>query len=259
MRTEVEAAINFFAEKFFSDSRQERVGDEVITEIKNSLQELFCLHYDNHWYEDKPLKGSAYRCIQIIANKRHIHPVLLKVFSQYNFTVKDLLLTFGKGISIWVDPGDVSCQIGNGAIFPIYRRMVSEKKRDDRPRSTSPVSCEFPPLESRPRSVSPSSVESSSSSLSTASDCSSSSDVTPLMKVTLNPNAAEFDFKPTKKSQEVACPWDFGGQYSTKRKYQPIWQDDEVYNKYHWSRSNNSNTKKKDDDFTAHQRLQEVF
>merc|ERR1712137_891280 len=100
--------------------------------------------------------------------------------------------------------------------------MVSEKKRDERPRSTSPVSCDFPPLDARPRSVSPSSVESSSSSLSTASDCSSNSDVTPLMKVTLNPNAAEFDFKLTKKSQEVACPWDFGGQYSTKRKYQPI-------------------------------------
>ena len=39
MRTEVEAAINFFAEKFFSDSRQE----SQVEEISEAYQRINCV------------------------------------------------------------------------------------------------------------------------------------------------------------------------------------------------------------------------
>jgi protein Tob/BTG len=162
MKIELEAACNFVAEKLKEWVYDIELTEEMIVEFKQKMNSLIAAKFEGHWYPDKPLKGSAYRCIQILTDESYISPVLLSLLEEIEWLNSSRLLgAFRKGVSLWIDPNDVSCKLGKGAIFPVYRKLgepkISNSNPQQRPRSISPpqVNPTYLPQQQRPRSTTP--------------------------------------------------------------------------------------------------------
>ncbi|KAM9780852.1 protein BTG4-like isoform 1-T1 [Syngnathus typhle] len=65
--------------------------------------------YKNHWHPDVPAKGQAYRCLRMNWLQRQ-DPVLQKVCARSGVRYEDLGLP--RELTVWVDPGEVSCRYG---------------------------------------------------------------------------------------------------------------------------------------------------
>ncbi|KAJ8368259.1 hypothetical protein SKAU_G00082870 [Synaphobranchus kaupii] len=66
-------------------------------------------HYKTHWYPGNSSKGQAFRCLRM--NKAQVKdPIVERACRQSGIEYEDLGLP--KEITIWVDPGEVSCRYG---------------------------------------------------------------------------------------------------------------------------------------------------
>lgn len=172
MHTEIESAVKFLVNEL--SQRLGKVSEEISEKLLVRLTELLTQRFENHWYPDKPLKGSAFRCINISIDDGSVDLVLLKAGEEFGITKSDLVSVFSKGLALWIDPNDVSCRLGKGAIFPISRKIMdpkssvtptlnvpgnSQRRPQQRPRSISPpLSTTYTnsyQQQSRPRSTTP--------------------------------------------------------------------------------------------------------
>ncbi len=110
MREELEAAVDFIFKSFFK--LQDLQGSYDLQKLKNVLIEILEERYKNHWYENKPLKGQAYRCIRLRKNDANLDYVIdlliNKLKQTENINLENCLLK--SDITLWVDPGEVCCR-----------------------------------------------------------------------------------------------------------------------------------------------------
>lgn len=100
---------------------------EKITLFAESLTSVLFLHYRNHWFPDKPNKGSAYRCIRI-AN-REMDPLIVKAGGRVGLSISDLLAMLPSELTLWVDPSEVSYRIGEeGSIGVLFNGSECESE-----------------------------------------------------------------------------------------------------------------------------------
>ena len=149
MHIEIESAVKFLVNEL--SRRLGTLPDETVETLKTRFTELLVCRFENHWYPEKPLKGSAYRCINISIDDGSVDSVLLKAGEEVGFSKSALMSVFNKGLALWIDPNDVSCRLGKGAIFPIFRKIADQKSTSPIPHT--PVNSQRRPQ--RPRSISP--------------------------------------------------------------------------------------------------------
>ena len=90
-----------------------RLGKPTISEyqlckFRDALNQLFCSKYYTHWWPEKPLKGSSYRCIRI---DKTINPLILQAGQICGFSAEFLYNTFPKQLTLWIDPHEVSYRL----------------------------------------------------------------------------------------------------------------------------------------------------
>jgi len=294
MHIEIESAVKFLVNEL--SRRLGTLPEETVETLKTRLTELLACRFENHWYPEKPLKGCAYRCINISIDDGSVDSVLLEAGEEIGFSKSALMSVFNKGLALWIDPNDVSCRLGKGAIFPIFRKIadqnsaspisytpVNSQRRPQRPRSISPPLTTTQKFNSynqqqRPRSTTPpgfsssdagqmyqhQTIERKNHSLenlhklwdtipNTTSYTPSSTYMPPLTPTTKSTTSRGYGGQ--KRNDTVYSFNQYSSYYnssSMKKKYgntnnptyhkqQPkttSWQDDETYNKYHWSRNN---------------------
>ncbi|KAI5608349.1 protein BTG4 [Silurus asotus] len=106
MKEEIAATVFFVARLAKKHGKLERSCRERFAVAFTSV--LFET-YKSHWYPEKPCKGQAFRCLRM--NKAQMRdPVIGRACKQSNIDYEDLGLP--KEITIWVDPGEVSCRYG---------------------------------------------------------------------------------------------------------------------------------------------------
>ena len=115
MKDEVRSGINFLSEVLL---RSPTVNEEQVQKFKDALEQLITSKFENHWHPNKPLRGNAFRCINI--EETAIDPVLLEATKASGIPPALLLQMFPGGLALWIDPGEVSCRIGKGSICPLY-------------------------------------------------------------------------------------------------------------------------------------------
>lgn len=115
MKDEVGSAIKFLSEVLL---RSSKVNQEQVQKFKDTLEQLIIARFENHWHPNKPLKGNAFRCLNI--ETTGIDPVLLKATEASGISPSILQEIFPGGLALWIDPGEVSCRIGKGSICPLY-------------------------------------------------------------------------------------------------------------------------------------------
>uniref|UniRef100_UPI0035902E3E maternal B9.15 protein-like n=1 Tax=Myxine glutinosa TaxID=7769 RepID=UPI0035902E3E len=104
MWEEIAAAVFFV-------SRLLRRGDTFpVTLVAAFITELTARllgKYRPHWYPDHPSRGQAFRCLRI-STSQPVEPLFLDVCHSVNIPYS--LLGLPQELTIWVDPGEVSCR-----------------------------------------------------------------------------------------------------------------------------------------------------
>ncbi|XP_059672500.1 protein Tob2 [Gavia stellata] len=113
MHLEIKVALNFIISYLYNKLPRRRAdlfGEE--------LERLLKKKYEGHWYPEKPLKGSGYRCVHI---GETVDPVVELAAKRSGLAVEDVRANVPEELSVWIDPFEVSYQIGEkGSVKVLY-------------------------------------------------------------------------------------------------------------------------------------------
>jgi len=156
MKTEIQHAVTFLVETLKDKLPFSPDNEGKLCTMRTRLTDLLAERYEGHWYADKPLKGSAYRCINISVEENSFDVTLRTAANDSGLTEEVVRAVFCNGLALWVDPDDVSGRLGKSAIFPIYKK-IAEKPALHVNMNSSPTpqqQLQHRPQQ-RPRSISP--------------------------------------------------------------------------------------------------------
>jgi len=130
MRREVKDAADFLSNIL----RKRNISDESLDTFHHSLQLVLCSHYHNHWFPEKPFKGSGYRCLRIVNQK--MDPLIARAGAEAGFSESELLSLFPSELTLWIDPEEVSYRIGEDGSVGIVDSSDTEDSGIDSEEST---------------------------------------------------------------------------------------------------------------------------
>lgn len=97
-----------------------QLSERQLEMFKSSLTEVLRHRYRNHWFPDRPNRGSGYRCIRINGK---MDPVIAQAGANVGLLPTVLHSLFPTELTMWIDPSEVSYRIGeNGSICVLYER-----------------------------------------------------------------------------------------------------------------------------------------
>ena len=115
MKLELQSAANFLVHLI---RRKHTGSDAQLEKFKVAIVEVLRRRYRDHWFPDKPCKGSGYRCIRINGK---IDPIIAQAAEIVGMPTNTIHQTFPSELTMWIDPLEVSYRIGeNGSICILY-------------------------------------------------------------------------------------------------------------------------------------------
>eukprot|EP00088_Acartia_fossae_P054694 TRINITY_DN6305_c0_g1_i10.p1 TRINITY_DN6305_c0_g1~~TRINITY_DN6305_c0_g1_i10.p1 ORF type:complete len:225 (+),score=65.15 TRINITY_DN6305_c0_g1_i10:211-885(+) len=94
------------------------VSESQLARFHDSLIDVLRRRYRDHWFPDKPFKGSGFRCIRI---NGQFDQLIGEAGEMAGLSAKFLHTIFPSELTLWVDPLEVSYRIGeNGSICVLY-------------------------------------------------------------------------------------------------------------------------------------------
>lgn len=120
MHVEIQIAVNFLLSFLYNKLPRRRVN-----QFGEELEVALAAKYEDHWYPEKPYKGSAFRCIRCMPP---LEAVVFEVAAQNTgMSLVDVQENLPQELSIWVDPGEVSYRSGEKGLVTI---LYSHKQHD---------------------------------------------------------------------------------------------------------------------------------
>lgn len=137
MRLEISSAAQFLVD-LVRLNNSKTLNGEQLERFRSHVTDILLRHYTNHWFPDKPCKGSGYRCIRINGK---MDPLIARAGFMMGLAVSFLRSLFPTELTMWVDPREVSYRIGeNGSICILYEGMEKTNiKSGDEVTSTAPT------------------------------------------------------------------------------------------------------------------------
>lgn len=103
-------------------------GSGQLELFKDRLIDVLRLRYHDHWFPEKPLKGSAYRCIRVNGS---LDPVIAESAIASGLSTDVAHSLFPSELTLWIDPCDVSYRIGeNGSVCSLLNEAMSDFPMD---------------------------------------------------------------------------------------------------------------------------------
>ena len=116
MKLELQSAAYFLVHLIKLGRRN--INEVQLEKFGLALVEVLRRRYHDHWFPEKPFKGSGYRCIRINGK---MDPVIAQAGESCGLSAALVHSTFPSELTIWVDPLEVSYRIGeNGSICVLY-------------------------------------------------------------------------------------------------------------------------------------------
>jgi len=117
MKLELLSAANFLVH-LIRLTRNKNVWETQLLKFRDCLIEVFRRRYRDHWFPEKPFKGSGYRCIRI---NNKMDPMIQQAGEACGLSADFLHRLFPNELTLWIDPLEVSYRIGeNGSICVLY-------------------------------------------------------------------------------------------------------------------------------------------
>lgn len=157
MQLEIQVALNFIISYLYNKLPRRRVnifGEELERQLKQK--------YEGHWYPEKPYKGSGFRCIHV---GEKVDPVVEQAAKESGLDIEDVRNNLPQDLSVWIDPFEVSYQIGEkGPVKVLYvddsndngLELDKEIKNSFNPEAQVFMPISEPPSGASPTSSSPS-------------------------------------------------------------------------------------------------------
>lgn len=137
MKLELQSAANFLVH-LIKLGRKHTGSEAQLEKFKLAVVEVLRRRYRDHWFPDKPFKGSGYRCIRI--NGR-IDPIIAQAAEIVGLPANTIHQTFPSELTMWIDPLEVSYRIGeNGSICVLYEFKENTDNVAWKPPSSSATS-----------------------------------------------------------------------------------------------------------------------
>ncbi|XP_056399596.1 protein BTG3-like [Hyla sarda] len=142
-------------------NRHQKLDSLQVERFTTTLTSILCDKFEGHWYPDSPQKGQAYRCIRIEHNTV-LDDSVLRACMQSGLRCSQL--AFPKNMSIWIDPQEVSCRLGESCSpFIVKAPEESKKTTEEKPeQDTSDYHSEGSDVSGSPSECSSEDEESSS-------------------------------------------------------------------------------------------------
>jgi hypothetical protein len=116
MKLELQSASNFLVH--LVRLGRANLSEPQLDRFKNAVVEVLRRRYRDHWFPEKPYKGSGYRCIRINGK---LDPVIVQAGESCGLSPQLIRSTFPSELTMWIDPLEVSYRIGeNGSICVLY-------------------------------------------------------------------------------------------------------------------------------------------
>lgn len=94
------------------------INEAKLDKFRGALIEALRRRYRDHWFPEKPFKGSGYRCIRINGK---MDPVIAQAGESCDIPPHLIHAIFPSELTMWIDPLEVSYRIGeNGSICVLY-------------------------------------------------------------------------------------------------------------------------------------------
>lgn len=123
MRLEIHSAANFLVHLLRLHNN--RLSETQLEMFKRSLSDVLCRRYKEHWFPEKPTRGSGYRCLRINGK---MDPVIAQAGIAVGLNASFLHSLFPSELTMWIDPCEVSYRIGeNGSICVLYETTAVEE------------------------------------------------------------------------------------------------------------------------------------
>jgi protein Tob/BTG len=135
MKLELLSASNFLVHLIKLGRRN--INENQLEKFRQAFVEVLRRRYRDHWFPEKPFKGSGYRCIRINGK---MDPVISQAGESCGLSQALIHSTFPSELTMWIDPLEVSYRIGeNGSICVLYefKEGVSEPWRPNMNHSKS--------------------------------------------------------------------------------------------------------------------------
>lgn len=124
MHVEIQVAISFLISFLFNKLPRRRVN-----QFGEELEKALKVKFQDHWYPEKPFKGSAYRCV------RCTPPLDSLVFEAAarasGMDLIDIQENLPQELSIWIDPGEVSYRMSEKGPVKILYSEQSENVENE--------------------------------------------------------------------------------------------------------------------------------
>ncbi|KAG7164074.1 protein Tob2-like [Homarus americanus] len=129
MRLEIKSAANFLVD--LARLNNSGLTEKQLEKFRGNVCDILLRHYTDHWFPDKPFKGSGYRCIRINGN---LDPLIARAGFMMGLAVSFLRSLFPKELTMWVDPMEVAYRIGeNGSICVLYEELPPPPRKSTPP------------------------------------------------------------------------------------------------------------------------------
>ncbi|XP_064606114.1 protein BTG2-like [Liolophura sinensis] len=114
MKEELKSACDFLCTLM----KGKGVSQEMADFFSAKLQSMLCTKYVDHWFPDRPFKGSGFRCIRI---NHKLDPIVRSAGESCGWTESQLRSLLPHELTVWVDPKEVSYRFGeNGSICVVH-------------------------------------------------------------------------------------------------------------------------------------------
>lgn len=123
MRKEVKNAVDFLTNMLSNRG----LNQNKLEIFSQRLHNLLISHYQNHWFPDKPNKGSGYRCIRI---NHKMDPLVAQAGADIGLLEKELFTLFPSELTLWVDPADVCYRIGEDGSIGVLADSGSDEEEE---------------------------------------------------------------------------------------------------------------------------------
>jgi len=131
MKLELQSAANFLVHLIRLGRRNPAVNEQQLEKFRTAVVEVLKRRYRDHWFPEKPFKGSGYRCIRINGK---MDPVIAQAAETCGLAANIIHSTFPSELTMWIDPLEVSYRIGeNGSICVLYEHKAVKKESTEVP------------------------------------------------------------------------------------------------------------------------------
>jgi protein Tob/BTG len=116
MKLELQSASNFLVHLIKLGQRN--INENQLKKFRLTLVDVLYDRFRDHWFPEKPFKGSGYRCIRINGK---MDPVIMQAAESCDMSVQFLKSAYPSELTMWIDPLEVSYRIGeNGLNCVLY-------------------------------------------------------------------------------------------------------------------------------------------